>query len=213
MGQLIEILILAFVAGIIIFKYVSILGQKTGFEKSKDQENPIDNKEKNEDYKDFSQLSPEENLIGPGLRKVYAQLCSLDRKFSLEHFLTGASRAFEMIVLAYAKGDLQNLKRFLSSEIYEDFRQAIDEREQNKETLETQIVSLEAPEITDMRIQGTQARITIRFTSEQRHLRRNNQGEIIEGNIKQSEQIIDVWTFEKDLKSQDSLWILVQTDQ
>lgn len=213
MGPLIEILILAFIAGMIIFKLISVLGQRTGFEKSQrrtDTPDDVDDYEKN---KNFSNTSSEEDLIGPGLRKVYSQVLSVDSRFSLSQFLAGATRAFEMIVMAYAKGDLKTLKLLLSSEIYQDFQQAIKEREENKESLETKIVTIESPQITDIKLEGTQASITVRFTSEQVHLRRNEKGKIIEGNPKQSEQIIDLWTFSRDLQAKDHIWTLIKTDQ
>ncbi|OJX11129.1 MAG: hypothetical protein BGO77_03415 [Caedibacter sp. 37-49] len=213
MGQLIEILILAFIAGMIIFKLISVLGQRTGFEQSQRRTDTPDEVGDHEKNKDFLNVSSEKDLIGPGLRKVYSQILSIDSRFSLNQFLTGATRAFEMIVMAYARSDLKTLKPLLSSEIYQDFQQAIKEREENKESLETTIVTIETPEITDLKLEGTEASITVRFTSEQIHLTRDEKGEIIEGDPKQSEQIIDLWTFSRDLYAKERNWTLIKTDQ
>ncbi|AIL13596.1 hypothetical protein IM40_09065 [Candidatus Paracaedimonas acanthamoebae] len=213
MSQLIEILVLAFVAAIIIFKLISVLGERTGFEHSQRRRDTFRDPQKPEENHNSPSPSSEEDLIGPGLRKVYAQMLSLDQQFSLSRFLAGATRAFEMIVLAYAKGDLKSLKPLVSSEIYKDFQEAIEERLQKGESLETTIEKIETPEITDMRLQETQAIITVRFTSEQIHLIRNDKGKMIEGNPKQSEQIIDLWTFSRDLRAKEFNWTLIKTDQ
>lgn len=212
MGQLIEILMLAFIAAIIIFKLISVLGQRTGFEASERQKETFGDPLKTAKEQDFTQAPSEEDLIGPGLRKVYAQLRSIEPRFSLSHFLTGATRAFEMIVQAYAKGNLKDLKPLLSSEIFQDFQQAIEERQQKEERLETLIEKIESAEITDMHLDGTEATITVRLTSEQIHLIRDRQDNILEGNPKQSEQIIDLWTFYRDFKAKDANWTLIRTD-
>ncbi|MBN9343055.1 MAG: hypothetical protein BGO76_02125 [Caedibacter sp. 38-128] len=213
MGQLLEILVFAFIAAIIIFKLISVLGQRTGFEHSQRQSDTSGDPLKPEAKQDPTASSSEEDLIGPGLRKIYGQMLSLDRQFSLSRFLGGATRAFEMIVLAYAKGDLKSLKPLLSSEVYKDFQEAIEERHQERESLETTIAKIESAEITDMQLQETQAIITVRFTSEQVHLIRNDKGDIIEGNPNQSEQVIDLWTFSRDLRSKEFNWILIKTEQ
>jgi len=213
MGQLVEILVFAFIAAIIIFKLISVLGQRTGFERQQRRNDAFQDPLNPAEGQDSTRSPAEEDLIGPGLRKAYTQFLSLDSRFSLGHFLTGATRAFEMIVLAYAKGDLKSLKPLLGPDVYKDFQEAIKDRQQKKESLETKIEKIESPEITDMRLKETQATITVRFTSEQIHLIRDNAGKIIEGNPKQSEQVIDLWTFSRDLRSKEQNWILIRTDQ
>lgn len=213
MGPLIEIFVLAFGAAMIIFKLISVLGQRTGFDPSERRRetfrDPLSAGEKQE----TSFSSSEEELIGPGLRKIYTQMLSVDPRFSLSRFLAGATRAFEMIVLAYAKEDLKSLKSLLSSEVYKDFEGAIEERQQKRESLETTIAKIESSQITDMRLEETEAIITVRFISEQTHVIRNEAGEIIEGTAKQSEQIIDIWTFSRDFRSKDFQWTLIKVEQ
>jgi predicted lipid-binding transport protein (Tim44 family) len=213
MGQLVEILVFAFIAAIIIFKLISVLGQRTGFERPQRRNDTFQDPLNPPEEQDSPKPPVEEDLIGPGLRKVHTQFLSVDSRFSLSQFLMGATRAFEMIVLAYAKGDLKSLKPLLGPDVYKDFQEAIKERQQKKESLETKIEKIESSEITDMRLKETQATITVRFTSEQIHLIRDDSGKIIEGNPKQSEQVIDLWTFSRDLRSQEQNWALIRTDQ
>lgn len=213
MAQLMEILVLAFVAAIIIFKLISVLGQRTGFEQSQRPSDTLKDPETPDEPQKSSPSSSEEELVGPGLRKIYTQMLSLDPQFSLNRFLAGALRAFEMIVGAYAQGDLKNLKLLVASDIYQDFQEAIEERQKKGERLETTIAKIDPPEITNLRVEETQAFITVRFTSEQIHLSRNDKGKIIEGAPKQSEQIIDIWTFSRDLRARDFKWTLIKIDQ
>ncbi len=212
MGPLIEILMLAFIAAMIIFKLISVLGQRSGFEASERQKEGFGGPLDREKEQEMRQGPAEEDLIGPGLRKIYTQLKAIEPRFSLSHFLSGATRAFEMIVQAYAAGTLKEVKSLVSSEVYQDFQQAIDERQQKQESLETIIEKIDSTEITDMRLEGTKLTMTVRFTSEQIHLIRDQQGKILEGTPKQSEQIIDLWTFYRDLTVKDPTWTVIRAD-
>jgi len=57
------------------------------------------------------------------------------------------------------------------------------------------------------------AEITVSFISELISVVKNSDGEIIEGDEKQSKRQKDVWTFSKDLTSQDPVWFLVATGE
>jgi predicted lipid-binding transport protein (Tim44 family) len=53
----------------------------------------------------------------------------------------------------------------------------------------------------------------VSFISELISVVKNSDGEIIEGDEKQSKRQKDVWTFSKDLTSQDPVWFLVATGE
>jgi predicted lipid-binding transport protein (Tim44 family) len=55
------------------------------------------------------------------------------------------------------------------------------------------------------------ARITVRFKSEQINVLRDAQGKVLEGDPQTAEEVIDLWTFERDTTSPDPNWILVET--
>jgi predicted lipid-binding transport protein (Tim44 family) len=57
------------------------------------------------------------------------------------------------------------------------------------------------------------AEITVSFISELISVVKNSDGEILEGDEKQSKRQKDVWTFSKDIKSQDPVWFLVATGE
>ena len=49
------------------------------------------------------------------------------------------------------------------------------------------------------------------FQTEQTHVVRNKAGEIIEGSPKQIEQLVDLWTFERNLTQSNPNWFLIKT--
>jgi predicted lipid-binding transport protein (Tim44 family) len=65
-----------------------------------------------------------------------------------------------------------------------------------------------AIEAADLR--GSIADITVRFVSDQVNLRTDPQGGVVVGSDAVTE-IVDLWTFQRDLASSDPTWRLVAT--
>lgn len=134
-----------------------------------------------------------------------------DPAFSREMFLDGARKAHEMIVTAFAAGDRETLRRLLDPAVLADFEAAIAAREAAGQTLDQTYVGLTGAEIVDASLEGSVARITVRFTSEIVSALRGPDGGIVEGSPEAVRRVVDVWTFERDLSSRDPNWKLVAT--
>ena len=141
-----------------------------------------------------------------------AQIKIADPSFDPRGFVQGARQAFEMIVSAFAQGDTRSLKPLLASEVYDRFAGAIRQREENKEKLETGLVGFEKSEIVGAEMRGSEARVTVRFVSEQINVTRDREGLIVDGNPNEVTRITDVWTFARDTRSSDPNWLLVATE-
>lgn len=208
-SDLISIFIFAVIAGFLIFRLYSVLGQRTGFEPPKEQ--PV---EKPENFKSQSEVSLEEDtdkLSNPALKRLVKSIKSHDPTFDVDEFLKGATRAFEIILEAFAGDDVKTLKNLLGSVIYEEFETTIKERQEQGETLETTIIKIESPRLVEGRIRGSIAEVTVEFQTEQIHVIRDKRGKIIDGHPKQIEQLIDLWTFKRDLTQGNPNWILIKT--
>ncbi len=59
--------------------------------------------------------------------------------------MSGAGRAYEMIVSAFADGNRRMLKDLLSREVYDGFVAAIGEREVREEKVDQQFVGIKKP--------------------------------------------------------------------
>ena len=135
-----------------------------------------------------------------------------DKSFDAKHFLIGARAAYDMIVTAYAAGDSRQLKGLLGREVYEGFENAIKEREQRGETVETRFVSIDGADITAAEQRGKTAQITVRFRSQLISVTRAKDGAVIDGNPDKVTDVTDVWTFARDVSSRDPNWKLVATE-
>lgn len=132
--------------------------------------------------------------------------------FEKESFLHGAKRAFEIIVTAFAKGDIQTLEMLVSKNLYKKFQEILAAREAEGITSENDFIGFDEAEIISASIsKNNVAKIVVKFISEQVNLLKNRVGEVIEGDENFIQNITDVWTFEKNLTSASPNWLLVST--
>ena len=135
-----------------------------------------------------------------------------DPRFDAQAFVAGARQAYEMVVTAFAEGDRKQLKNLLSREVYDGFDAAIREREQRGETAESRFVSIDKAEIVNAEARGKTAQITLRFVSQIISATRDKSGAVIDGSDEKMIEVIDVWTFARDVSSRDPNWKLVATE-
>jgi predicted lipid-binding transport protein (Tim44 family) len=135
-----------------------------------------------------------------------------DESFDARHFLVGARGAYDMIVTAYAAGDRKQLKNLLGKEVYDGFENAIKEREQRGDSVESRFVSIDGADLTAAEQRGKTAQVTVRFRSQLISVTRDKTGAVIDGNAEKVTDVTDVWTFARDVSSRDPNWKLVATE-
>jgi predicted lipid-binding transport protein (Tim44 family) len=116
-----------------------------------------------------------------------------------------------MIVRAYAAGDKDALRPLLADDVFTGFAGAIDQRAADGHTLDTHLVAIESAEVVEAGMHGNMARVSVRFASEQVNVVRDAAGKEIEGDPSTAEQVVDIWSFERDTRSSDPNWTLVET--
>ena len=136
-----------------------------------------------------------------------------DPSFSEQAFTEGAKAAFEMIVNAFATGDKQTLQTLLGRTVLTQFSAAIDQRKTAGETLSTTFVGVDNITITGAMLQRTMAKIDVKIASRQINVTRDKDGKIIDGDPAEIDKLIDIWSFERDIRSKDPTWLLVDTRQ
>ena len=135
-----------------------------------------------------------------------------ERDFDASAFLEGSKSAYEMIVQSYARGDRKTLKGLLSKEVFEDFEQAITEREKRSEVAETTFVSMSKAEITAAEVRAKMGMVTVRFSPKLISVVRNKAGEVVDGSADAVVDVTETWTFSRQLGSRDPTWTLVATE-
>lgn len=141
-----------------------------------------------------------------------ARIKAADAAFSPQAFVEGAKAAYEMIVMAFAKGDKVALTPLLAREVLDSFAASIAEREASGRTQETTFVSLDKAVIEDAQMRGRTAQITMRFQPKLITVTRGPDGAVVEGQADQVSDVVDLWTFARDSDSRDPNWKLVATE-
>ncbi len=149
---------------------------------------------------------------GTALAQGLDQIATSDPSFDAQHFVSGAKSAYEMIVQAFANGERRALKDLLSSEVYEGFDNAIREREQRGEKVETRFASIDKASIVNAEVRDKTAQITVRFVSQMITVTRDKDGTVVDGSPDKLTDVTDIWTFARDISSRDPNWKLVGTE-
>jgi predicted lipid-binding transport protein (Tim44 family) len=137
---------------------------------------------------------------------------SADPSFDPRGFAQGARGAYELIVQSYTKGDRKTLKSYLGDDVFEEFQNAINDRESRGETAETTFVSIDKAEIVGAEMRGKQAHITVSFLSKLISATRDKAGLVVDGSAEKVTDVNDIWTFARDVSSRDPNWRLVATE-
>lgn len=216
-----DIIILAVIAGFLIFWLYSVLGRRTGNERppedilsqrrdTQPEGNVVELPDRGHRADGPDQASPALEPDDP-LAAGLTQIQIADSSFTKESFLQGARAAFEMVVHAFATGDNSTLRKLLDDQVYDNFAAAIKARLGAKETLETTIIAIRSADIVEARMDGRNAMVTVKIVSDQVNATRDEEGRVIDGDPNYVDQITDIWTFSRNTRSRDPNWKLVET--
>jgi predicted lipid-binding transport protein (Tim44 family) len=194
-AQLIEILIAAMVAGVVLFRLYTILGRRTGHEpQSRDR---IASSSANSALRS----PPVDRPAEPQARSLF-DIQLADPSFETGHFLSGARTAYETILKAFAVGDRASLKPLLSDEVYKAFDADIAARgaAPPAETL----AGLTDARIVEATLAGQTAEITVSFRAQFAN------GDPSSRDMAQRD-VTDIWTFARQIGAASPTWTLVAT--
>ncbi len=216
-GQLLEILILAAVAAVILFRLYTVLGRRTGHEPPPRESyrlsgNPPADAPPKDNVVALPSRSEQiaERPADPVARGLF-DIKLADRTFEADHFLAGARAAYETIVTAFARGDRAALKPLLSSEVYAAFDQVVAGREQRKEKVDFTFVGFKDLKIVHASLKNRAAEITVAIGAQFISATLGADGQVIDGDPKSVHDVTDVWSFTRDVNARDPNWLLVAT--
>lgn len=226
-----DILIFAAIAAFLIYRLNSVLGTRHGDERQRP--NPFTPKEqKTADTTDPSApkkpqvIAPPLPVISPGMmdelidkdanvdgkiEQGLEDIRSADPYFDLNSFMQGARYAFELIVKAYARGDLPALQPLVSTKLYGDFAAGVKSRNEKGHQAELIIHRIKSAQLTGAHLGGTMAYVTVALEVEETSFTRDASGTLVDGDPDAILTIRDVWTFTRDTRITDPNWILIET--
>jgi len=187
---LIEIVVLAFIAGFVLFRLYTTLGRRP--EGDRPTPAPVSGELPRTPVAPAPRTTP--SASGPAGAGLMA-IVRADQNFDVEHFVTGSKSAYELIVNAFAKGDRVALRGLLTPRVYDSYVAAIQQREETG-GVGPEIVRLKSAEIVDADLEGDTARVTVKF-----------EAELAEGahGVRDARER---WTFERNVRASDPNWLL-----
>jgi predicted lipid-binding transport protein (Tim44 family) len=221
-SEFFNIILLGLLAGFIAFRLYSVLGRRTGHERSRDEQlrmpDGAETNPKPAASKDNVVTLPERPApVGASaaasnpLTRALMDIKLVDRTFDSDRFLSGARSAYEMIVTAFARGEREVLRPLLSDDVFDTFNKAIKSREAKKERVDFTFLKLKSARISGAELKGRMADVTVTFESEVMMAGYDPSGALIEGDAKTPHSVTDIWTFARDTSASDPNWLLVAT--
>ncbi len=207
-----DILILAAVAGYVLFRLFKVLGQR------RDDE-PRASSRSNCGSPDFAtsnvvrpKFASRELCDDNDLQEKLEKLCAEDKYFNGPSFLEGAQKAYMMLTSALREGDLITVKSLVSPTLYKLYHAAIKAREAQGWINRDEVLRILSADIQDVELTAKAAKIIVDFKCEMVREMRDREGQLIEGDPNQIEVINNRWTFSRAIAAPNPNWKLVSSE-
>ena len=216
---MLQIFILAAVAIFLFWRLRAVLGSRDGFEKTlndikdtRDVNNAplvVDEKIENRQDEDIFDYVEESSKSADAFKKMK----EFDNDFSVNKFVSGAKMAYEIILMAFEKGDSEKLKNLLERKVLQSFKSVIDKRKKDGFVVDAKFIGMRDIRIINATFsQKTKiADVTLTFKSEITTVVKDSKGNIVEGHPDEIKKQKDTWVFTKNLSEKTPIWLLKST--
>lgn len=214
-SSIVQLLVLAGIAVFLILRLKSVLGTREGHETPREVSDTPARRPHNLEVieggpdRDITDHVPEDSESAAAL----AEMKRAEPSFGVTDFLGGARGAYEMILMAFERGEMEGVRDFLSPDVYESFADVVALREEKGLTIESEFLGIRDLTLAKATFEGGVADISVRFVGELISVVRDATGDVVEGEPGKAKRQRDVWTFERVMGSDDPNWRLVATGE
>ncbi|MBZ8117928.1 Tim44/TimA family putative adaptor protein [Roseovarius sp. LXJ103] len=215
---IIQLLVLAGIAVFLILRLRSVLGTREGFETPPA---PIEGApaRRNPGF-EVIEGGPDHDIIDhvPEDSEAAAALAEMKRaepSFAVGEFLSGARGAYEMILMGFENGDMEQIRPLLGDDVAETFDEVIKMRKDQGLTIEAEFLGVREVSLHDATFvtETGEANVVVKFIGELTSVVYNAKGDLVEGEAGKSKRQKDIWTFERMMGTDDPNWRLVATGE
>ena len=214
----IQLIVLAAIAIFLILRLRNVLGTRDGFEEPPQIDTQDAAKRQRFEVIEGNKDGPDEDIAnhaeeGSSTAVALAQMKTIEPSFSVGDFLTGAKSAYEMILMSFERGDLSDVRPFLTPEVAEAFQSVIDDRKARGQTVEAQYLGTRETALASAEFDTAsgEGELTVRFVGEMIAATRDAEGNVVDGDPKATRKQRDIWTFGREMGQADPNWRLVAT--
>ena len=208
----IQLIVLAGIAIFLILKLRSVLGTRDGYEPTANAPTA-----KSGTKLEVIEGSLDDDIINnvddDASRSALAAMKGVEPDFSVTDFLKGARGAYEMILMAFDKGEIDRIRPFVGDEVEQSFDAAVADRTARGLTVTSSFVGLREMTLAAAEFDPTtkRAEISVRFVGEVIRAVRDASGAVVEGNATAIQRERDTWTFSRAMGAGDPNWQLTAT--
>ena len=190
--EYIDIILLAMIAGFIFLRLRGILGKKTGFE----------GKMPTQFEKEFKKFENKQKTLTENFDEN-----------AQKDFLKGAKIAYETIITDFSDSDnkLIESKPLLGKKIYDQFKEALKDREAKGYYAEITFIGIKTAIIKTHKKIENKFEVTVDFVSEIITCIKDKDRKIVSGDEEKIKTVFDTWVFSKDINSLNPNWLLIDT--
>lgn len=215
---MVTVVILALVTLFLAFRLYAVLGKRTGHEQQPLPRTADERIAPARPSTPVPDISPEARAVGdpsvgPAAIRGVRAIAGIDPQFDPARFVEGAKAAYRMVLEAYWSGDEATLAELVGDDVRAAFVEAIADRKAAGQVLDNRLVTIENAMISDVEVQGQTAYVTVRFDADIAAVTRDLEGNVVAGSLSDAVPTHDVWTFSRNLRSNDPNWILTDTDE
>ena len=217
-NPLLQLIVLAGIAIFLILRLKNVLGTRDGFEPPQVDQPTASTTPARFEVIEGSADEVDHDILdhaeaGGAAAKALAAMKRVEPSFGLRDFLGGARSAYEMILMAFERGDLSEVRPFLAEPVAAAFQSVIDARAANGHTVTAQYIGTRETALAGAEYDPAtgMAEISVRFVGELIAATRDAQGNVVEGDPKAARKQRDTWTFARRMGQDDPNWQLVAT--
>ena len=205
--QYFDIILFAIIAGVLAVRLYRILGSgsKIIIEKKENSHEKVVNIKKDIPLP-FVPVEVDNGIGLEYLIKVYPS-------FDEDEFMSGAKKAFKMLLNAKHEAKKKILITYLEDDIYRLFEKAILDKEENGLTVHKTNIEVKASKIEEINVDENIAYIRVKFDFQEGLLIKNSDGSVFSDNIDLPDELNSSWTFIRSLDSDSPNWKLFGANQ
>jgi len=198
-----DILIFGVIAVFLILRLKNILGTKSGID------DPDVSKEQS--TKRFSSIVPLKTNINETSTTEIQKILKVDPQFNVDDFLAGSEMFFKMVLECFVNGNIDNIEEYTKPSVLKSFKNAINDRIQEKEIEIIELSSIKKHEVLSASITKTSIKIRVLFETFQIRALMDKDKKIIDGDKDNEILVKDEWVFERKINTNNQNWVLIET--
>ena len=154
-------------------------------------------------------LYTESHLIASA-EKTIKDIQKYEKDFSLDKFIEGSKKAFEIVINSANKWDTKDLETFVKKDVVENMNTKFEDVKKLKHKNMSTLISIQSAKILEFYFKNSSEVFSkVQFSSEQIYCIKDENDNIIKGHPSEVVLLKDTWVFSRNVKDLYPKWQLI----